>query len=319
MEGSKLMRIKKYAFAFCYRLKYIELPEHEVVIEKEAFKCSGDYPKSSNIVWEEETDLESFNCYEEEVGENLEFDSPIIVIPASIEKILSINNKQNTTKITYEEGSNLKEILYFNCSENADVFLPPSVEKIQYDTFFKLRSLNIMNHNFKTSGEGVVTSYRPRAILFVPPNVESIDIDPELEIIFSFAFYKSRIKSISLPRTLKIIGQGAFLDSSLENIEFAEGTELDLLDTESLCARNLRSVKLPNVRGEMGDSIIVKDFLQIEFPKNFCPKICNGGLIEFSNVRQEDQRIILPFSSIESIFDIGIASTNYRIMVLYDQ
>lgn len=308
--GSKLQRIKKYAFARCRNLNSILLPQKDVIVEEGAFLQTYD-----------NTNIKFMDTEEEETSEGkLIFDSPTILIPSSVTSIGPLLNKQKTERIEFETESNLKEIHSFGMlTESKDLFLPSTVEKIHYNAFFKIKSLNISNNNFQTNHDGVVTSQCSRAILFVPQHLLTIDIDPELEIIHSYAFYKSKIKSLSLQKSLKIIGKGAFLDSCIESIEFGEGTELEVLDSLSLDCDNLKIIKLPNVRKKVGNSVISGYYHKIIFPKHFKPEH-SGGIIDTTKEgRTWREKVILPYSSYKSVIKNYLALNNPIIKVLYDQ
>lgn len=110
-------------------------------------------------------------------------------------------------------------------------FQPGSkLKSIGINTFYELIDLIINNEHFIKRSDGVVMSCNPPGIVFVPSHLTKLEVDYGIEFIHSFSFYRSKIKSIRFPSSLKKIGMYAFNDRELISITFEEGTELEFVD-----------------------------------------------------------------------------------------
>lgn len=217
-----------------------------------------------------------------------------ISIPSSVEVI---ENKafafcDNLKVIEFEEGSKLKSL-----SNNS----LPSLEDII-----------INNENFIKRDDGVVISIKPRGIVFVPSRLTDMEIDPNVEIIHSFAFYRSNIKSLHFPKSLKKICYRAFEGSKLELVIFEEGTELDYIKNNAFYKTNVIEIKLPLIKEKFEDISLPK-VKKIEFPSNFRPK--SFSCLCLSNA----QTIICPRSSLHTIASIEIYNEDSSYDIIEDE
>lgn len=110
-----------------------------------------------------------------------------LIIPASVEVIEDEAFKycEKLEVIEFSSGSNLKSI--------------------GFSAFYHLTDLIITNKNFVKDVNGVVMSLNPRGIVFVPQSLTELQINSDIEIIYSYAFNESQIKSLSFPMSLKKI------------------------------------------------------------------------------------------------------------------
>lgn len=170
-----------------------------------------------------------------------------LIIPASVEVIEA--NAISVWNVRFEEGTRIRSIDFNAFSA-------------------RLTSLQVNNSNFRTSGKGVVTSINPRGIVFVPRNLKEIEIDQELEVIYSYAFFYSKIKNITFPPSLKKICTGAFQISEIETIEFSPGTVLNYIEQDAFNS-SVKKLKLPLVNGKV--ECFVNRNIDLEFPAGFAP------------------------------------------------
>lgn len=124
-----------------------------------------------------------------------------------------------------------------------------------FNSLRRVKSLVINKDNFITKENVVVMSLNPRGIVFVPKELTELEIDSDVEVIYSFAFWKSRIRSLKLPKSLKKIYLGSLSAISPE-ITFEEGTELEFIDN-AFQNYGIEYIKLPPIVGDMKNASII--------------------------------------------------------------
>lgn len=191
------------------------------------------------------------------------------------------------------------------------IFIPASVEVIEKWAFkwaiiefasgSKLRSLDfeafvekprsviINNENFVTMDNGVVMSLNPRGIVFVPNNLKEINIDPNIEVIYSCSFAYTRITNIQLPKSIKKIFSCAFLCLALKNFSIEEETDIETLGHELFSFLNVEKGCL-----RVGGKMYRFSTDTLELPPNFSPDHMRCICLQYSS----EQKIICPRSSI---------------------
>lgn len=78
--------------------------------------------------------------------------------------------------------------------------------------------------------------------------------DSVLEEIESEAFFNSSIKSLTIPKSLKIIGTSAFQYSKIEQLYFEENSNLEEISNEAFCDNNILNLELPSSLKKIGYS-----------------------------------------------------------------
>lgn len=154
-------------------------------------------------------------------------------------------------------------------------------------------------------------SLNPRGIVFVPKHLNEIEIESGVEVIYSYAFFESNIKNLSLPRSLKKIRKLAFGLSNITSISFEKGTELDYIDMSSIDTMKAKSLKLPLIK-EMRSDYKIKNIKTIEFPSNFKPK--KIGKFIFSNLK----KVACPRSSLQTLLLMENRIRNASIIIVED-
>lgn len=157
-----------------------------------------------------------------------------------------------------------------------------------------LNNLIINNENFVTLDNGVVMSLEPRGIVFVPRDLTELEIDPDVEVIYSYAFCNSNIETLKLPKRLKKIGEYAFENAKVSYLTFDE-IELDYVDKHAFSGTNFRHFKFPLIKGEIKENFEFGESEIIEFPPNF-----NFKCYELPNDYSK-KKIICPRSSIQVV------------------
>lgn len=208
-----------------------------------------------------------------------------LIIPSNVEVIEDrfCDDRAEFKKLIFEEGSQLKSLGFHRLA-----------------TF---NSITINNEHFTTRENGVVVSNNPIGIVFVPKDLVELDIDFDVEIVYSKAFNGCKIERLSFPKSLKKIYDFAFSDSCLESITFEEGTELDFIKKYAFNNTKLEHLKLPLIKGKLG--CLAYDYFSrlnsVEFPPNFNPTDMNHDFIY--NV-ESLEKIICPKSSLPAVVSL---------------
>ena len=86
--------------------------------------------------------------------------------------------------------------------------------------------------------------------VFMSNNLTKINFNNELEEIDQICFYGNDLKQIVIPASVKKIMRAAFRKINLTDITFADGSNLELIDTLALADNPLKTIKLPEGLGE---------------------------------------------------------------------
>ena len=158
-------------------------------------------------------------------------------------------------KVKIPEGVRaIRQFAFDECSELEDIYLPDSVEWIGDKAFFetKLRRLDIKNtgilcdealdrcalEEIAASPEnptyivkdGVLYDRVRRAVVKCPVSRKGYKFPKGIEAIYSDAFQWSKLKSVVIPQSVKLVGNAVFHGcSSLESVEF-KGDEPEAVD-----------------------------------------------------------------------------------------
>lgn len=208
-----------------------------------------------------------------------------LLIPASVEIIEDNAFKNSKLNIRFEEGTKIRSI--------------------GFHSFGKLDSLVINNEHFTTNENGVIMSINPKGIVFVPKSLENLNIDQDIEVVYSNAFYQSKIDVLNFPPTLKRIYSDAFSSSEIKEINFAEGTELDFFEKNHRMLPNLQKLILPPIKDFFCfGSLFCESIKVLMFPSNFAPKE-----VKFDEANEfYIRKIYVPKSSMKSVALLGISA-----------
>jgi len=159
--------------------------------------------------------------------------SNVIMIPKNLKALQEFTFWSNIISgVTFEEGSQLKSIgkraFQFNYDSNGATItgslnIPPSVESVGFMAF-KEALKNIYELNF---GE-----------------------NSQLKTIYSAAFASSRIKKVTIPKSVTTIeknqSQGAAFESAgIEELIFEEGSQLETIDNAVFSQNSISKVVIP--------------------------------------------------------------------------
>lgn len=136
---------------------------------------------------------------------------------------------------------------------------------------------------------GVVMSLHPRGIVFVPNSLNNLDIDPNVEVIYSHALEGTIITSLSFPKSLKQIHSFAFSFSSLNSVIFEEGTNIESIGLKVFTKSEIENLSI-QINGKMyrlSSGVIV-------LPSNYSHEHFLRISPQFGNIK----KIICPRSSL---------------------
>lgn len=112
-----------------------------------------------------------------------------------------------------------------NCNIET-VRIPKTVERFAEGAPFSLGNINIKrvevedgNTRFQ-SKDGLLYDITGRVLLFVPRNLPEVRIPDGVTNIASKAFYHCSQKSVTVPASVEVIGEGAFSMSSIKEVRF---------------------------------------------------------------------------------------------------
>lgn len=236
------------------------------------------------------------------------------------------------------DGAKVVSKIFLCCSNNVKrIFIPSSVEIIEDGAFReifkmdiiefedgsrlkslgfkslpKLRNLIINNENYVKMENGVVISMNPSGIVFVPIELTVLDIDPCIEVIYSNAFYGTRLKNIFIPKSVKKIYSSSFYGAEIDTVTFEEGTELDFIDDGSFGESIMGYIKFPLIRQKL--AFCPCKIQTIEFPSNFELEDMNHSCIDFYSI----DKIICPRSSISVLGIIFSKNNLYDLEIIED-
>lgn len=174
-------------------------------------------------------------------------------------------------KITFEEDSRLRHI-----GKGAFAFtrvqinFPSSLESLDLEAFRSYDSsktpIRINSRNFKTDESGIVRCLDPPGIVYAPRDAV-VDMDGVVDV-YSSAFNRSEMRSLSFPKSVKRIGSSAFSNTKLTNVTFHPDSEIEFIGHSAFSGSEIEAVLLPRYIGVIKASCFYSRTIVI-FPPNF--------------------------------------------------
>ena len=131
-------------------------------------------------------------------------------------------------------------------SENLQIYIPASVEKISHGLTY-LKSIEVSENNpYFSSSDGVLFDKQKTKLIVYPSykNSESYTVPESVTEIDNSAFARcASLQKINLPEGLEIIGEGAFANSDIASVVVPKSVESIPRDTFSCCEK-LKSVTI---------------------------------------------------------------------------
>lgn len=107
--------------------------------------------------------------------------------------------------------------------------------------------------------------------IYEPEINETVDYDGKSYLLTGIeyrAFADTDVRKIHMPNSIRYIGEGAFMDSELEEIVISESVKEIKSDVFKRCSDNLKTIKIPEGVTKIGDEVFwsVKYLNYIDFP-----------------------------------------------------
>ena len=192
-------------------------------------------------------------------------------------------------KVTVHEGvRSIRQHAFRDCHALESISLPDSLEWIVHNAFHqtKLKSLNIKNTRLLCSEaldqcaleqitanpgnptyfvkDGVLYDRVRRAVVKCPVSCTDYRFPKGIEAIYSEAFQWSKIKSVVIPRSAKLVGSAAFHEcSSLESVEF-KGDDAIINGAAFSGCTNLKKIVLPKKLKFFDDALAFQNCRKLE-------------------------------------------------------
>jgi len=169
---------------------------------------------------------------------------------SKFEKLKTVQLPETITRI--------EAYAFESCTQLEEIVLPDSLTRIGFEAFAgcrKLKSLNIPknvkeiadgfvfdtpelsqltvseeNEHFKAV-DNVLYNKEMTKLYAVASKQETVTIPETVTEIADLAFALSNVKNIVIPKSVKILGGGAFFKSKLESITFEDGSEIEEIKT----------------------------------------------------------------------------------------
>lgn len=195
-----------------------------------------------------------------------------LVLPESVTKIGTniFRNCINLKNINWPSNLNYVPAEAFsNCKSFNDFAIFDNVEIISSGAFYGCESLvvNRFSDKLKEIGDFSFTTSVLLPSLGAHSTINAKNLPNGIEYIGNRAFaYNKSLSKIKIPESIKLIGEGAFAYSSLEEIELSDN--IKEISKGAFARTNLRSVRLPSKLEKIGE-LAFADCTQlegIEFP-----------------------------------------------------
>lgn len=118
--------------------------------------------------------------------------------------------------------------------------------------------------------------------VYVPKELTEIEIDQNVEVIYSYAFSGSSNLSLHFPKSLKNINLSMNM-SKMKTITFEEGTELNEIRENFPPWTSLEATRFPLIKGKLSSTMrfCCKEII---LPSNFNPEYIDSGFFGFIEV-----------------------------------
>ncbi len=264
-DCKNLKEIGYSAFKSCSSLTSITIPASVELLGAKIFQSSGSLSKTSGV-FRGCTSLSQVEFGTEEVEVTLADGSNVKEMQSSVKEIMP-GAFANTAITSFEfpistnsDGIKLGEYLFESCDKLNEIHLSRSVKDITnvFANCVALRKISIApdNENFKShASEPLILNMEETAIRYsygaLPADNEGTYTIPDgFTEIGARAFEgQSGIKKISLPESIKVIGEYAFTNCrSLEEVQF-RGSNSALMEVRQYAFANccsLKSIKIPD-------------------------------------------------------------------------
>ena len=183
------------------------------------------------------------------------------VIPKEVTSLggSAFNSAKNLTAVTIPAGvAEIGNEAFVNCVKLTSITIPAAVKTIGENAFTFCQELTEIKveaaNTAYTSADGVLFDKAKKTLIKYPDrrNATAYAIPAEVTNIESYAFeYTKNLTSVTIPTTVKKIGQGAFFRSGLTSAVIPDGVDTIASRTFGWCEK-LALVTLPSSMKEIG-------------------------------------------------------------------
>lgn len=190
-----------------------------------------------------------------------------------------VYTKMNHLK--FEENSKVSKFNSYALRESTFklVDIPVSLSKFEINSFYRGRLTDLSNFNLDSrskhliqSKSGVIYTISSCNLLLVPPTLKRLFIRESIVEVAPFScFFSHKLRSVSFPSSLKIIGCNSFQGcEQLEYIEFAQDSQLEIIGKAAFNLTSIKHVDFPaSLRRIKGLAFSNCSFLEhISFPED---------------------------------------------------
>lgn len=213
-----------------------------------------------------------------------------VIINEGVEKIGKHAFGINTLKNIHlpESLKIIGDFCFSGCSVLEEIYLPKNVEELGEEALKASSSLkNIVvdsENRFFSDLDGILFDKDKKTLIFFPDGknyrdnhyeipatvtsigtnafsgslkIEKVSFNQDITItaIGSYAFYKTNLKSINIPKSIKSINDYAFYQNNFTEVKFEDGSELEFIGAGAFdYCKNLKKINLPEGLTEIGES-----------------------------------------------------------------
>ncbi|MBQ9716001.1 MAG: leucine-rich repeat protein [Clostridia bacterium] len=260
IAGKTVVEIGDY---FCLRksISSVVIPDGVKTIGQSAFQECTSLTSASLPASLETISKQAFNSCN-----NLS----VITLPKNVKEVgASAFANSGLQSVTFAEESKLKKIdefVFYGCKNLQQITLPASIESIGESALANCNNLEKIifadNSNLKSIGRNIVKDsdklhsvYITDISAWASVDFEDVTANPlGAHTRWSTLYYQQGIDlyindtkciSLQIPKELKIIKKYAFCHSTIQNVTFEQGSQLETIERHAFVSSDLQSISLP--------------------------------------------------------------------------
>lgn len=180
------------------------------------------------------------NLIKKYINPNFSIENDIVPKPSEIIlETIPIYNNNNSNKIDQDFLFSFNEFLYYIPDKHfynkfiSQLLLPYSIKLIGKYSFY---GNNLIFLNFNNTNVQHIEDFA-----FANNNIQSINFN-NLKIIGSYSFYKNNIKNLKIPISVIEIGENAFLDNKINELEIPSKFKNEIIKIFGLNIENIKYI-----------------------------------------------------------------------------
>ena len=260
-----LQEIGNGAFNQCEKLSSVVIPAGVISIGHGAFAGCGSLPTITVAAGNTKYVAVDGVLFNKEKTQLVQYPAGRVatsyVIPKEVTSLggSAFNSAKNLTAVTIPAGvTEIGNEAFVNCVKLTSITIPAAVKTIGENAFTFCQELTEIKveaaNTAYTSADGVLFDKAKKTLIKYPErrNATAYAIPAEVTNIESYAFeYTKNLTSVTIPTTVKKIGQGAFFRSGLTSAVIPDGVDTIASRTFGWCEK-LALVTLPSSMKEIG-------------------------------------------------------------------